>query len=204
MLGLMIDDRERFNMIAKPKLSPEADKTLYLVTFPDGDEYRTTLQVIIRSTGEELWSLADGDPSNPEWAPYGDKILFTSRKDMDKDEKGTGLWVTKIGEEPKLLTKFIGGVSQPRWSSDSESIFFVSGVGEDDPDVKVIDDIPIWFNGEGWTYYKTKHLNRYQIANGEVSQISEGEMDIQCYAVSNNGTKIAYCQSSNKLFLRYM
>ena len=199
MRGLMIDDLESFKMIARPRLSPRSDKILYLVTIPDGEEYRTTLNIIDRKTGENLWSLNDGDPTNPEWAPFGDKLLFTSKKGMEKDEKGTGLWVAKIGEEPMQLAKFSGGVSQPCWSNDGGSILFVSGVGEDDPDVKVIDDIPIWFNGEGWTYYKTKHLHMYKIATGEISAVSDGDMDVQCYAISHDSSKIAYCQSANRL-----
>ncbi len=37
MRGLTIDDLERFKMIARPQLSPDAEKILYLVTVPDGD-----------------------------------------------------------------------------------------------------------------------------------------------------------------------
>ena len=198
MRELTIDDLERFKMIARPQLSEDAEKILYLVTSPNGEKYETTLEVV-NSKGETLWSLSEGDPTNPSWSPHGDRILFTSRKGMEEKEKGTGLWVTQMGGEPKLLVKVAGGASSPHWSSDGESIYFVSGVGEDDPDVKVIDKIPIWYNGEGWTYYKSKHLHRYQIESGKLSVISEGEMDVQCYAESSDGNKVAYCQSANPL-----
>ncbi|MFH1179156.1 MAG: S9 family peptidase [Candidatus Bathyarchaeota archaeon] len=199
MRGLTIDDLERFKMIARPQLSPDAEKILYLVTVPDGDKYRTTLEVIKWRTGDKQMSLTDGDPTNPSWSPFGDKILYTSRKGMDEKEKGTGLWVTPLSGEPELLAKFSGGVSSPRWSSDGKSILFVSGVGEMDEDVRVVDKIPIWYNGEGWTYYKTKHLHRYVVSSGECSRLTEGDIDVQCYAESSDGEKIAYCQSANPL-----
>jgi dipeptidyl aminopeptidase/acylaminoacyl peptidase len=199
MRGLTIDDLERFKMIARPQLSPDAEKILYIVTVPDGDKYWTTLEVIKWRTGDKQMSLTDGDPTNPSWSPFGDKILYTSRKGMDEKEKGTGLWVTPLSGEPELLAKFSGGVSSPRWSSDGKSILFVSGVGEIDEDVRVVDKIPIWYNGEGWTYYKTKHLHRYVVLSGECSRLTEGDMDVQCYAESSDSEKIAYCQSANPL-----
>ncbi|MFW6109380.1 MAG: TolB family protein, partial [archaeon] len=196
---LRLNDLGKFRMIARPRLSNNAEKISYLVTIPDGDEYKTILEVVDRKNGEKLWSIDEGNPSNPEWAPYGDKLLFTSRKGMNKEEKGTGIWVTDNGADPELVARFNGGVSQPRWSGNGEYIFFISGTGEDDSEVKLIDDIPIWYNGEGWTYYKTKHLHMVNPETGEVRIISEGEMDIQCYSVSHDGTKIAYSQSGNRL-----
>ncbi len=196
MRGLTLGDLEHFKMIARPQLSPDTSKILNLVTFPDGDEYRTILEVVDRATGDLVWSLDKGNPANPMWKPSGDRILFTSKMGV---EKGTGLWVVRIGEEPKMIREFSGGVSQPKWSSDGESIYFILAVGEDDPDVKIIDKIPIWFNGEGWTYHKSKKLHRLDIKTGEVSIISEGEPNIQCHASSNDGSKVAYCQSANPL-----
>jgi acylaminoacyl-peptidase len=198
MRGLTVDDLGNFRMLAQPKLSPKTDKILYLVTSPDGDEYKTILTIIDRETGKFVWSLNEGDPSNPDWG-NDDKILFSSRKGMEKDEKGSGLWIVEIGEKPEQLAKFSGGVSQPRWSKDGESIFFVSAVGDEDPNVRIIKNIPIWFNGIGWTYYKTKHLQKYDIASEKLSSISLGDMDVQCYAESEDGLSIAYCQSANKL-----
>lgn len=186
-------------MIARPRLSSNAEKISYLVTIPDGDEYKTVLEVVDRRTGENLWSIEEDNPLNPEWAPYDDKLLFTSRKGMNKEEKGTGIWVTDNGADPELVARFNGGVSQPRWGNNGEYIFFISGTGEDDSEVKLIDDIPIWYNGEGWIYYKTEHLHMVNPETGEVRIISEGEMDLQCYSVSPYGTKIAYSQSGNRL-----
>ena len=123
-------------------------------------------------------------------------MLFTSKMGL---EKGTGLWVVNMEEAPQMLAQLPGEISQPKWNSEGNSIYFISGVGETDPDVKIIDKIPIWFNGEGWTYHKSKKLHSYDVRSGEVSVISEEEMDIQCFAASNNGKKIAYCQSANPL-----
>ena len=88
MRGLSVDDFEQIKMIARPHLSSDAEKILYLVTVPNGDKYKTALEVVDRKTGEKLWGIDEDNPTNPSWSPYGDMILFTSRKGLN-DEKGT-------------------------------------------------------------------------------------------------------------------
>ena len=199
MRGLKIDDLERFQMIAQPELSHNAEKILYLVTFPEGDDYRTRLEIINRINGEIIWTLEDFEPSSPNWAPFDERILFTSRKGMDKIETGTGLWIMEEGKSPQLVAKISGGVSQPKWGADGKSIFFVSNVGEIETDVKIIDKIPFWSNGEGWTYHRTKYLHKINLETLEISVISSGDRNVQCYALNNDGSKVAYCQSADPL-----
>jgi dipeptidyl aminopeptidase/acylaminoacyl peptidase len=196
---LALNDLEKFKMIAQPKISPDLDKILYLITVPEGDEYSTCLEIIDRKSGEKIWEIIEGNPNNPDWAPSGDKLLFTSRTNFTEGEKGTGLWVTKIDDKPKLLVNIKSNISQPRWSNNSEYIAFISNVGEEDSDVKIIDRIPIWFNGEGWTYNKTKHLHLLKVNTVDISVISTGDMDVQCFDISQDSSKIAYCQSANPL-----
>ena len=57
MPALTVDDLDRFKMIARPQLSHDTEKILYLVTVPDADKYKTTLYVIERSSGKEIWKL---------------------------------------------------------------------------------------------------------------------------------------------------
>ena len=66
-------------MIAQPKISPDLDKTLYLITVPEGDEYSTCLEIIDRKSGEKIWEIIEGNPNNPDWAPSGDELLFVAR-----------------------------------------------------------------------------------------------------------------------------
>ena len=196
---LVLNDLEKFKMIAQPKISPDLDKILYLITAPEGDEYKTWLEIIDRKSGEKIWEIIGGNPNNPDWAPSGDKLLFTSRNNVNEGEKGTGLWVTKIDDKPKLLANIKNNISQPRWSNDGEYIVFISNVGDEDSNVKLIDRIPIWFNGEGWTYNKTKHLHLLKVNTGDISVISTGDIDVQCFDISKDSSKIAYCQSANPL-----
>jgi len=193
--GVVIDDLDDFKMIAQPKLSPDTGKILYLVMSPNGEKYRNSLMVVDRETGEVIWSVEEGPPSNPDWGPHGDQIVYTSSENKDE----TNIWVAKVGEKPRLVAKLKHGVTKLRWSSDGEALFFIAGVGETDPDVRLIDRIPLWYNGEGWVYHKTKHLHRLHIDTGILSRLSQGDLNVQCYAISNTGTRIAYCQSASQI-----
>ncbi|MCW4049980.1 MAG: S9 family peptidase [Candidatus Bathyarchaeota archaeon] len=197
---LELDDLTKFNMISSPRLSPDSSKLAFVVAKPQSDEYQTTIWVIDSGNGYPIRFYSGGNPANPRWSPNGQQILFTSRRDMKKDEKGTGLWVTQVwGGEPRLLCRVEGGVSQPTWNRYGTKVYFVSSIGEEDPEVRVIDKIPIWFNAEGWTYFKTKQLHVVDVLSGIVTQLTSSDESIQCYAPGNQGSKIAYAKPGNPL-----
>ena len=197
---LELDDLTKFNMISSPELSPDSSKLAFVVTKPLDDEYPTTIWVIDSGNGYPIRYYSGGNPADPRWSPNGQQILFTCRREMEKDEKGKGLWVTQVwGGEPRLIAKIRGGISQPTWNMYGTKVYFVSEVGEEDPEVRVIDRIPIWFNAEGWTYYRTKQLHVVDVNSGIVTQLTDGDESVQCYAPGNLGGKVAYAVSASQL-----
>ncbi|MFH2111901.1 MAG: S9 family peptidase [Candidatus Bathyarchaeota archaeon] len=197
---LEIDDLGNFNMVSSPQLSPDSSKLAFVVCKPQGDEYLTTIWVVDSGNGYPIRFYGEGNPANPQWSPNGQQILFTSRRGMEKAEKGTGLYLVQVwGGEPRLVAKVVSGVAQPRWNKYGTKIYFISGVGEEDPEVRIVDTIPIWYNAEGWTYYKTKQLHVVDVNSGIVTQLTTGDMNVQCYAPGNLGSKIAYAKSATLL-----
>lgn len=57
--------------------------------------------------------------------------------------------------EPRLLVKLDRTISNIMWGPHGKKILFISRVGRKDEDVGVIEDIFIWFNGEGFIYNDT-------------------------------------------------
>ncbi|MCX6642401.1 MAG: S9 family peptidase, partial [Candidatus Bathyarchaeota archaeon] len=81
---------------------------------------------------------------------------------------------------------------------DGKKIYYLSYVGDEPKDARVIEHLPFWFDGVGWTYYKRKHLHVVDLASGVVRRITEGEIDVVCYAASNKGERIAYAVSETE------
>ncbi len=53
-----------------------------------------------------------------------------------------------------------------------------------DEDVKVIERIPIWFNGRGFTYGGVRnHLFRVDAETGDVQQLTSGDVDVVAFDV---------------------
>ena len=118
---------------------------------------------------------------------------------MSEKDKGTGLWVAESCGEPRQVCLLKGGVTSPSWDPMGKRVYFISNVGEEDTDVRVIDRIPIWYNGEGWTYYRSKQLNVVDLDSGFVSQLTDWDSDVQCYSVSGVEDKLVYAKSRDPL-----
>lgn len=194
---LVIDDLDKFVMASHPQLSPNGESLAYVVTRVQGDIYVPTLYLVDPKDGthRKYWEKA----RNPVWSPDGSKLAFVSNRGMKEGEKGAELWVTTLSGEPRLVCKASGGVEQPIWSGDSQIIYFLSYVGEESKDSRVIEHIPFWFDSVGWTNYKRKHLHRVDVASGVVKQITEGEQDVVCHAPSNNDERVAYTIAETEL-----
>ncbi len=84
---------------------------------------------------DDYYLLAD--VSEPAFSPSGDRIAYTvSRNDKKNDESTSDIWsVPWSGGKPAQLTRTPkSSESQPRYSSDGKSLFFLSDAGKDDDD----------------------------------------------------------------------
>ena len=76
---------------------------------------------------KQLTDLKDG-ACQPEWSPDGERLVFISPCDDDKDYYyGAGLFMMNAdGSDQKLLMKVPGGDYDPAWSPDGKYIAFTS------------------------------------------------------------------------------
>ena len=205
--SLELADLTRFVSISNPRLSPDGEKVAFVATSLDDsrDEYRSTIWVIGIADGEPLQFMSGKKDRSPVWSPDGRQILFASQRGMGEGEKGGELWVATLGGgEPRLLARIKGGATQPRWSPDGSRAFFISGVGEPEKDVRVVDRIPLWSNDVGFTYNLRSHVHVVDVASGNVKALTEGDFNVACYAPSNDGGRIAYAASADDLAPREM
>jgi len=199
---LELNDLVKFISVSDPQLSPDASKVAFVAVKPDpqNDDYKATIWVVNTADGTPVMYLSDGVNLRPRWSPDGRQILFLSRRAMAKEERGGELWISTItGGEPRLVLKLKGGIDMPQWTPDGRGIIFLSAVGEEEGEVKVVRRIPLWFNGVGFTYHLRKHLHLVDVNSGNVTQLTEGDVDVVYASVSHRGDRVAYVASTLEL-----
>lgn len=167
----------------------------------EDDAYDSDVYVAdVRGSAKDPFTTGKKD-YDPKWSPDGASILFLSRRQFSKDDKGNALYVISAkGGEARLLHKSKDGVDNPQWSPDSKAVYFLSYVAKKQKDdVKVIKRLTFWFNGLGFISNKRKHIFRVDLGSGKVAQVTRGEFDVSDFAVSNDGKRIAYLAAANDL-----
>ena len=190
---LEIDDLEKLAMPSNPCFSPSGDYLAYVVTRIMENSLFSTLYIADSENGG--YKRYIDDAVSPSWSPDGTQIFFLSRRGKKEGTEGTGIFVTTLLGEPRLVTVARGGVELPSWNHDGSKIFFLSSVGEEPKDEKVIDDIPFHIDGMGWTYFRKKQLHSVDISSGIVTQITNEKDDVVCYSLSNKGNRMCYVLS---------
>jgi len=108
--------------------------------------------------------------SDLQVSPDGKRIIFTLRKtDLEANKGRTDLWlVGSDGSDLKQLTTHSEADTNPRWGSDSNTVFFISGRSG---------------SSQVW---------RIRIDGGEAEQVTDQPLDISNLIVPLDGKHIAF------------
>ena len=196
------EDISKIVLISNPLLSPLGDKLLFLASKADLDNDRYRSRVWIADVQEGKAEALTEGPSDtcPKWRPDGKAFSFLSRRTLKDDEPGQEFWVWRPGEsEPHMVRVFKGGVNYYEWAPNSRDVLIITTSGKPDEDVKVIESIPIWFNGRGFTYWGWSALKILDTQSEEVVDVMPEKLDITAATWSPDGRRIAYLSTPDKL-----
>ncbi len=203
MRAVRIEDLEKIVLVSDPKVSPKAVHVAFTVTKPSikDDKYFSRIWLLNMNNREYEQITSGPTDHSPEWSPDGKMLSFISRRTIKEEEEGSELWITNIDRtyEPRLLVKFDKPIFNVNWSPDGKKILFISRVGKRDEDVKTIEEIPIWFNGEGFIYNTRTHLFIVDVLSGNYEQITSGNFDVEFAKWSPDGNKIAFISMESRM-----
>lgn len=192
---------EDLNLIysfSEPSMSNDSRKVVFSLRKPNikDDTYDTNIWLMKES--KELMQLTYSNRDyNPIFSEDGKRILFLSRRGFQKEEKGSSIYVISLdGGEAIEIVRRKEPIEKAAWSKDGKKIFFISNVRKTEKDDVILIDKPyFWFNGEGFTYNRRKHLFAADVKTKEVEQLTGGNSNLKDFAVSPDGEKIAYISS---------
>jgi len=200
---MKIDDLDRLILVSNPKLSPDAQRTLFTVTKLDSEKDTYVSKIWVADLSSLTYESVTNGPSDnsPEWSPDGKTIAFLSRRNLKKEEKGNELWVMRVDGkyEPRLVLTLKGGIKGIQWSPDGKKILFTSVVGTPEEDVKAIERIPVWFNDAGFIYNLFTHLFVVDVETGNYKQLTKGKFHVGDARWSPDGKYIAYTVTEYEL-----
>ncbi len=109
--------------------------------------------------------------SDPRTSPDGRHVAFVlSATDMDANRRRTDLWLLDLDAKnatPRRLTQNAANDSNPRWSPDGQSLYFIS------------------------TRSGSAQVWRLQLAGGEATQVTDYPRDVGSLEVAPRGSRIA-------------
>lgn len=189
------EDIVHIRLVSNPEVDPYGKKVLFLVTRMNLDKDRYESNIWLYDVERKSYEAITQGPFDkcPKWAPDGERFAFLSKRLLKEEEKGHELWIGKInGGEPRHLVTFPLGINSFDWSPKGDLLLVVAPEGEIEEDVKHIEDIPIWFNGIGFTYNISVHLYIVDAKSGEKVKVTEGKVSVRVAKWSPSGDRIAY------------
>ena len=191
----------KLNSVGDPALSPDGSLLAYTLSWVDTQklEGRSRIMLMDLESGQIVEFTQGPRDGAPKFSPDGQTLGFL-RTD-EKDKRQAWLMGARGGEARRLMS-LAGGASDFAWSPDGARLLVCSDVPEEPPDrdglpestprVTEIHRIRYRFDTLGWRGDAHFHLFTVNVADGETSQLTDGDWDDYAGVWSPDGSLVAF------------
>ncbi len=207
MKKIKIDSFTNYKFLAEPRFSPDGRRLCFRVTAADQEEneYNSRLWIydFEGEPGKELFQLTTGDKDGSFAWLDEEKIIFTSERE-EKDEERllprTEFYLINVtGGEAQHFLNISQKVQNFKADGRGGLIFTASKdlrerdeeKLKEDKDIEVLEEIPFWANGKGFTDHYRNHLYRLDLETEEISELIGGKHNIENFTLAENGSRVA-------------
>jgi acylaminoacyl-peptidase len=209
--GLRPEDLARLVLVSSPSASPDGSRALFVVTRPNLQQNRYDSSIWLHD-GKGYYPLTSGPgDACPSWSPDGSLISFIRTVRQEGQPPQFSLMVLRPGHEPYALFTWPFGVSSPSWSPRGDQIAFTARkplTNEEWKDyskreVLLVERLPPFFNGEGFTFDRPRNLYLVDARGGEPRRLTSHSLDVGDFSWSPDGKRLAYVKQLDEVQAQY-
>lgn len=196
MNPITIETFTQFQFVSNPTFAPDGSSIAFVVQYADlkDNDYKGDLYLYTCNDGNVVRLTTSGDAKSYVWTDRG-TLLFPSVRDGKKEDSTIYYEISpKGGEAAKafevpLKASSIYRIDKERYLIAATAELEKQAQGKDEA-YEVVDEIPFWFNGKGFTNGRRTRLYLYHADTKELDLVSEETADAGSYSV--RGSKILY------------
>lgn len=227
MENLKLDDFTKYKFLSRLNLSPKGNFACFAVHEPNVEEnkYDSNLWLYDLESNKHYKLTSFNREANYTWLESGEHIMFSSVRDnKDKEKLEAGESFTQFykinihGGEAEKFFKVPMAVGAIREISEDKFIFTaeynpmnkdLEGLSDEEKskelkrrkeekDYEVIDEIPFWSNGGGFTNKKRNRLYINDISTNSHEAITEELMSVGYFNLNSDKSKVIFIGESFK------
>ena len=191
----------KLKSVGDPSLAPDGSHLAYTLSWVDAEkmEGRSRVMLMDLESGQTVEFTQGARDGAPKFSPDGQSLGFLRPDERDKRQ----VWLMGArGGEARRLTSLAGGASDFAWSPDGDRLLVCSDVAEEPPGSEGLPEsvpraaevhrIRYRFDTLGWRGDAHFHLFTVQVADGAMSQLTDGDWDDYAGAWSPDGSRVAF------------
>ncbi len=187
MKPVNIQDLLSYRFLSAVEFSPNGERAAFIVKQAnvEKNEYSSNLYVVDLPGGAVRRLTASGKDGDLAWDEDGVTVYFLSKR-IDIEDKTALFRIRTDGGEAEQVAIL------PRKAEGLRSLgrgrfLYTSRVAQDEPkrddakDYEVLEEIPFWMNGSGFTDRRRKRLFAYDVASGTEIDLTEPRIEVESF-----------------------
>jgi dipeptidyl aminopeptidase/acylaminoacyl peptidase len=217
---IKLDDLLKFKFLSSLTISPDASKVAFVVheMNQDDNNYKSNIWLYDAKTVQLSQLTSSGQDGSPLWL-NDSKLLFVSwrdEKDRKRKENGEPLTpfytidvtrgeakrafelpffvkqIKKLNEDTLSFIAVYDHRLKDFWKLSKDERESTLKTLKEEKDYEVLDEIPFWSNGSGFTNKKRTRLFSYDVQTGQIVPISDELSNVEYFSDSADGKAILY------------
>ncbi len=185
MNPVRIEDLLTYRFLSALEVAPDGRHAAFFVKHaaPEADDYASNIHICDLETLTSSQLTRSGKDSTFVWSADGESLYLLSKR-IEVEDKSVLFRISLEGGEAEKVATLPHRV-EGLFRCDDEVVVYTARVRLDDGDAEedaedyeVLEEIPFWMNGKGFTSRKRLHLFRFDRASETVTDLSDATLEI--------------------------